>query len=99
MPKDDEERRDYRLLSQQLEALTGADSIETIERMYWEKEDQRHHCVYPRCVHRTATARAMWIHVHFKAHGPNFPFDLEDLDVAPDYAPFLAAAYHAVRSK
>lgn len=75
-----------RAISLALEESTGFDSIPTIELHYRtstrspHRQDRGFGCVFPTCVHRTATATMMWKHVHFgRKHGLSFGVKWADL--------------------
>lgn len=69
-----------RELSRQLEEQTGADSIDTVERIYLDGDGRRYECVHPGCPFVRRDPVAMWRHVHFsRRHGLSFGVPLERL--------------------
>jgi hypothetical protein len=83
-----------RALSMDLEAVTGADSIPTIERIYRRNgpEDGSrpsvYECVFPDCTAVRRDPIAMWRHVHFsRKHGLSFGV------TTPEEAAGLVAAF------
>lgn len=79
----------HRELSVRLERDTGYDSIPTIERLYYDPDDEgRYLCPFPRCPTVRKSAESMWRHVHFtRKHKLSFrvatPAELEDHKGAP----------------
>lgn len=85
--------RDLTLLSVQLEALTGYDSIPTIEKCYTLNEaGTKWFCIVPGCHHGANNPARMWLHVHFGSHGFSFGFDIDELHDALDYRPLIERA-------
>ena len=64
---------DLRYVSHELERWTGADSIETIERVYNRNDRGSFECCFPDCGVVRRAAETMWMHVHFSPkHGQTF---------------------------
>lgn len=73
-------RVELELLSVELEAETGYDSIFTIWGSYLTDDTGRYQCVDPRCPVTTTGPTDMWEHVHFsKRHGLSFGASLAEL--------------------
>lgn len=62
-----------RALSHAWERATGADSIDTIERVYNRTDGGAYECCFPGCSFTRKDPEAMWRHIHGGSHGENFP--------------------------